>query len=86
MVVGCAKEHLAELVKQYRHRPFIDAELRAGKIARALQKHGGWIGEEDLAEETGLTPDQIEAGVTWRSIELLRWRQQFGGDGPESSS
>jgi hypothetical protein len=46
----------------------------------------GRISEKDLAEETGLTPDQIEVGVTWQSIEFLRWRQQFGGDGPESSS
>ncbi|GGX55570.1 hypothetical protein [Streptomyces noursei] len=67
MVVGCTKEHLAELVKQYKHRPFVDAELWAGQIARALQKHEGRISEEDLAEGTGLTPDQIEAGATWQT-------------------
>lgn len=73
MVVGCTKEHLADLVEQYKRRPFIEAELWAGKIARALQKYEGRINEEDLAEETGLTPDQIEAGVTWQNIEFLRW-------------
>jgi len=86
MVVGCTKEHLAELVEQYKHRPFIEPQLWAGKIARALDKYGGQISEEDLARETGLAPDQIEAGVTWQSIEFLRWREQFGEDGPEPSS
>jgi hypothetical protein len=46
----------------------------------------GRISEKDLAEETGLTPDQIEAGVKWQNIEFLRWRQQSGDDGHESSS
>jgi hypothetical protein len=78
MVVGCTKEHLAELVEQYKHRPFAGAELWSGKIARALQKYEGQINEEGLAEETGLTPDQIEAGVTWQNLEYLRWREQFG--------
>ncbi|UQW99267.1 hypothetical protein [Streptomyces sp. RerS4] len=32
MVVGCSREHLAELVEQYKNRPFIDAELWAGKV------------------------------------------------------
>ncbi|MFD7169020.1 hypothetical protein [Streptomyces violascens] len=86
MVVGCTKEHLAELVEQYKHRLFIEPQLWAGKIARALQKHGGRINEEDLAEETGLAPDQIEAGVTWQSLEYPRWRQQSGEDGPDPSS
>lgn len=85
MVVGCTKEHLAELIGQYKRRPFVDAELWAGKIARALQKYEGRINEEDLAEETGLTPDQIEAGVMWQNIEFLRWRQHVDEDGPEPS-
>lgn len=38
MVVGCTEEHLAELVEQYKHRPFVEPQLWAGKIARALQK------------------------------------------------
>jgi hypothetical protein len=82
MVVGCTKEHLAELVEQYKHRPFAGAELWSGKIARALQKYEGQINEEGLAEETGLTPDQIEAGVTWQNLEYLRWREQFGENDP----
>ncbi|MGW0825288.1 hypothetical protein [Streptomyces sp. NPDC002845] len=74
------------IVDQYKHRPFIEPQFWAGKIARALQKHGGRLSEEDLAEETGLTPEQIEAGVTWQSLEYLRWREQFGDDGPGASS
>lgn len=37
MVVACTKEHLAALVKEYRQRPFADAELWAGEIARAIE-------------------------------------------------
>ncbi|MFG3408958.1 hypothetical protein [Streptomyces sp. NPDC048142] len=85
LVVGCVKEHLAELIKQYKRRPFVDAELWAGKIARALQKYEGRISEEDLAAETGLAPNQIEAAATWQNIEVLRWREQFGKDGPDPS-
>ncbi|MFJ5220172.1 hypothetical protein ACIP98_36470 [Streptomyces sp. NPDC088354] len=63
MVVGCSREHMAELVAQYKHRPFIDAELWAGKISRAIEAHGGKVSPEELAEETGLTEEQIEFGV-----------------------
>ncbi|MFJ4689680.1 hypothetical protein [Streptomyces sp. NPDC088789] len=36
----------------------------AGRGPSGREKYEGRISEEDLAEETGLTPDQIEAGVT----------------------
>ncbi|SHL56983.1 hypothetical protein MOV08_20610 [Streptomyces yunnanensis] len=83
VVVGCTKEHLAELVEQYEHRPFVQSELWAGKIARAVEKHRGRISKEVLAGETGLTPEQIAEGVAWENLDYLRWRQQFGDDGPE---
>ncbi|PAZ12913.1 hypothetical protein CLM62_27695 [Streptomyces sp. SA15] len=83
MVVGCTQEHLKELVEQYKRRPFVDAELWAGKIGRAMQQHPDGIDEEDLARETALSPEQIELGVLWH-LEFLRWREQFGqGDGAD---
>jgi hypothetical protein len=86
MIVGCSREHLAELVEQYKQRPFVDAELWAGKIGRAIEAHGGRISPEELAEETGLTEAQIELGVLWQNLGALRWHQRFGkGDGPESA-
>ncbi|MFJ2875521.1 MULTISPECIES: hypothetical protein [unclassified Streptomyces] len=82
---ACSREHLAELVEQYKHRPFVEAELWAGKIGRAIEQHRGEISEEDLARETGLTPEQIEAGVMWQNVEFLRFKRQQGGDGSDPS-
>lgn len=78
MVVGCTQEHLKELVEQYKRRPFVDAGPWAGKIGRAMQQHPDGIDEEDLARETGLSPEQIELAVLWQNLEFLRWREQFG--------
>ncbi|MEU8975899.1 hypothetical protein AB0D11_43105 [Streptomyces monashensis] len=86
MVVGCTKEHLAELVEQYKQRPFVDAELWAGKIARVMQQHPEGVSDKEMSRETGLKPAQIELGVLWQNLEFLRWRQEFGDDDPESSS
>ncbi|MGW9032222.1 hypothetical protein ACWGQ5_51210 [Streptomyces sp. NPDC055722] len=72
-----------ELVEQYKRRPFMYAELWAGKITRVLRQHPKGISEEDLAKETGLTPDEIRHGVTWRNAEIQRWREQFD---PEQDS
>ncbi|AGP56315.1 hypothetical protein [Streptomyces rapamycinicus] len=37
-----------------------------------------------VAEETGLTQDQIKLGVLWQNLGALRWLQRFGkGQGPE---
>lgn len=86
MVVACSREHLAELVEQYKHRPFIDAELWAGKIYRAMEEHPDGISSEALAEETGLDQAQIELGVLWQNMGALRWHQQYGqgqDEGPE---
>lgn len=86
MVVGCSREHLAELVEQYKGRPFIDAELWAGKIGRAIEARGGKVTPEKLTEETGLTEAQIELGMLWQNLGALRWHQRFGGEGPPEST
>ncbi|KUN89898.1 hypothetical protein AQJ66_02185 [Streptomyces bungoensis] len=74
------------LVDVYRQRPFVDAELWAGKIGRAIEAHRGRISPKELAKETGLTQEQIELGESWQSLDALRWHRRFGkADGPESS-
>ncbi|MGW3956036.1 hypothetical protein ACWEKM_35185 [Streptomyces sp. NPDC004752] len=84
-ITACSREHLAELVEQYKQRPFVDAELWAGKIGRAIEAHGGRISPEELAEETGLTEGEIELGVLWQNLGAHRWHQRFGkGDGPQT--
>ncbi|MGV9566026.1 hypothetical protein [Streptomyces sp. NPDC003480] len=76
MLVGCSREHLDELVEQYKRRPFVDAELRAGKIARVLRQHPEGVSEEGLARESGLTHEQIQRGVMWQNTEAQRWLEQ----------
>ncbi|MGP3980086.1 hypothetical protein [Streptomyces sp. KR80] len=58
------------LCGEHYSRPFVDAELWAGKIARVLQEHPDGFSEEELVEETGLDLGQIEAGVMWQNIEF----------------
>ncbi|MGI5532461.1 hypothetical protein ACQEVX_35370 [Streptomyces syringium] len=85
-LTACSREHLAGLVEQYKHRPFVDEELWAGKIARAMDQHDGRISTEELMATTGLDQDQIERAVQWQNLEFLRWRHQFGhGEGPGSA-
>ncbi|MCZ0984771.1 hypothetical protein O1M54_01950 [Streptomyces diastatochromogenes] len=85
-LTACSSEHVAALVEVYKQRPFVDAELWAGKIGRAIEAHRGRISPEELAEETGLTQAQIELGMSWQKLDALRWHQRFGKyDGPESA-
>jgi hypothetical protein len=81
MVVGCSREHLTELVEQYKRRPFVDEELWAGKIVRAMRKYPERrISEQDLARETGLAPDQVERAVDWQNAQVREWREKYGRD------
>ncbi|MFF3911631.1 hypothetical protein ACFYZJ_38170 [Streptomyces sp. NPDC001848] len=75
-LVACSREHLAELLEQYKRRPFVDAELWAGKIARVLRRHPEGVSEEDLARDSGLTHVQIQRGVMWQNTEAQRWLEQ----------
>ncbi|MFI5615793.1 hypothetical protein [Amycolatopsis sp. NPDC051903] len=68
MVSGCTDEHLQQLVKQYRKRPFVDAELWAGKVQRAvLANTTRRIDDDALVEMTGLAVEQIHAGIDWHN-------------------
>jgi hypothetical protein len=75
MVVACSPDHLDQLIEKYRRRPFVEAELWAGKMARAMFWHSGEAGEEELGAETGLSPEQIRQAVAWRDLEVERRRQ-----------
>ncbi|MGI5484838.1 hypothetical protein [Streptomyces lavendofoliae] len=77
-VVACSDDHLQQLIEDYKRRPFNDAELWAGRIARAERRHSGEMNADQLAEETGLTPEQIERGISWQTTRFMRWHEQFG--------
>jgi hypothetical protein len=65
----CTIEHLKARFEQ--QGTVGEAELWARRLARAAEAHGGSLGFEALAEETGLTYEQIGAGTLW---QLLCWK------------
>ncbi|MFD4589031.1 hypothetical protein [Streptomyces sp. NPDC058434] len=64
-LTACSAEHLTELIKKMRARPFVDEELWAGKVARALAAHPQGLSLYALAMETELTQDQIAQAALW---------------------
>ncbi|MFD3441660.1 hypothetical protein ACFWU3_29625 [Streptomyces sp. NPDC058685] len=77
-VVACSPEHLEELVDRYGRRPFENAELWAGKIARVIATHPTCLSVEELAYETGLTVSQVDLGALWQNEHVQRHRPQPG--------
>lgn len=84
LVTACTQEHLRELVEQYRQRPFVEAEQWAGKIMRAVAgSHGRRVDDDDvLCELTGLTVQQIHAGVAWHNDRARAMRTARTDDPP----
>ncbi|GAA2698800.1 hypothetical protein [Nonomuraea recticatena] len=70
-LTSCSREHLAALQEHYRHRPFVDEELWAGKMARALDRSEA-LTVEQLEEVTGLSREQIERCVAWLEAQVYR--------------
>ncbi|MGW7094704.1 hypothetical protein [Streptomyces sp. NPDC054874] len=64
-VSACSPEHLADLIDRYQRRPFTQAELWAGKIARSQERHPGESSVKDLCANTGLTRSHVEIGLLW---------------------
>jgi predicted phosphoribosyltransferase len=52
-------------------------------MARAMFWHSGEVGEDELIEETGLSPEQIEQAVTWHNMEVERRRELRRRDDPD---
>ncbi len=69
---GGTVEHLKARFEQ--QGTFGDAELWAAQLVRAAEAHGGRLGFQALAEETGLTHEQIGAGTLWL---LLCWKSSI---------
>ncbi|MFI6599445.1 hypothetical protein ACIBHX_24600 [Nonomuraea sp. NPDC050536] len=69
---ACSKEHLAELHDHYRRRPFVQEELWAGRIARAVQNATEELTAKDLIDATGLNLEQIERCRAWLEAQLYR--------------
>jgi hypothetical protein len=80
VVAACCAEHLAVLCDEYAHRPFVQEELWAGKIDRALQAAGGKaLPPAQLATATGLTHEQIQWAIRWRNRHIRQLRKDRRG-------
>ncbi|MEV6793442.1 hypothetical protein AB0M87_15880 [Streptomyces sp. NPDC051320] len=71
-LAACCEEHLNALRDQYRRRPFIEEELWAGKISRALDQHPDGLTAEELGRTTGLMLPDIRSAMAWHN----RWMHQ----------
>jgi hypothetical protein len=69
LVCACSAEHLTELELSYADRPFVEPELWAAKIRRAVRatqhRLDPLADRHWVATMTGLTTDQIGAAIDW---------------------
>lgn len=76
-LTACSREHLVALQEHYRHRPFVEEELWAGKIARALDSPHV-LTAEDLEKVTGLSRQQIQRSVAWLEAQIYAFPDPSG--------
>jgi hypothetical protein len=74
LVCACGTEHLIELERSYADRPFVEPELWAAKIRRAVrvtsQHHLDPLADRHwVATMTGLTAEQIGAAMDWLAAQ-----------------
>ena len=74
LVTGCSREHVDMLVEEYRRRPFVEEEQWAARIERALERHGGDLSADHLAEATGLARHEIDRAIAWLNARPRDWR------------
>lgn len=78
VLIACSLDHLAELVDEYRHRPYAVDELWAGKVCRALEENGGSLSLPAIAAASRLSEAQVERGVDWHNARARDWQRHFG--------
>ncbi|QNA75382.1 hypothetical protein C8250_028955 [Streptomyces sp. So13.3] len=71
LIVACSALHLAQLQEEYRQRPFINEELWAWQIVRALTGVATGATVDLIAFATGLIVPQIHRAIAWRNEQLL---------------
>ncbi len=75
-VVTCSDEHFDVIKDGYAHRPYVEEELWAAKLSRALGSGPPALSMEQLGRRTGLREPQIRAAVAWHN-ERLREQQRM---------
>ncbi|EYT79488.1 hypothetical protein CF54_31010 [Streptomyces sp. Tu 6176] len=70
LVTACSEAHLAVVRERYRHRPFVQEELWAAKIERALSGGTQVLTMERLGCRTGLHAPEIRRAIAWHNAHL----------------
>ncbi|MET8568831.1 hypothetical protein [Streptomyces sp. NPDC004783] len=76
LITACCDDHFDVVKEGYQDRPFVDEELWAAKLTRALSKGPPALSVEQLACRTGLQEPQIRRAIAWHN-EQLRQRQRM---------
>ncbi|GAA2281413.1 hypothetical protein GCM10010145_60370 [Streptomyces ruber] len=67
LLTACREEHLEELRETYRRRPFVEEELWAAKITRALTTGPPALTLTQLGCRTGLHAPEIRRAIAWHN-------------------
>ncbi|MFG3120103.1 hypothetical protein ACGF4C_37830 [Streptomyces sp. NPDC048197] len=66
-ITACGSEHFAVVKALYTHRPFVQEELWAAKITRALAAGPPVLSVAELACRTGLHEPEIGRAIAWHN-------------------
>ncbi|MFJ8806655.1 hypothetical protein [Streptomyces sp. NPDC102490] len=75
LITACSDDHFDVIKDGYAHRPFVDEELWAAKLTRALTTGPPALSMDQLGCRTGLQEPQIRAAVAWHN-ERVREAQE----------
>ncbi|MBQ0827021.1 hypothetical protein VM636_28775 [Streptomyces sp. SCSIO 75703] len=75
LVTACCDEHFDTVKQEYLRRPFVEEELWAAKLTRALTTGPPALSMDQLACRTGLHEPQIRRAIAWHN-ERMREEQQ----------
>ncbi|GAA3825884.1 hypothetical protein [Streptomyces chiangmaiensis] len=67
LITACSDTHFGVIREAYRRRPFVEEELWAAKIGRALTTGSPVVSLLELACRTGLDEQQIRRAVAWHN-------------------
>ncbi|MFV0137800.1 hypothetical protein ACLGIH_32195 [Streptomyces sp. HMX87] len=70
LITACSDPHFDAVREGYRHRPFVEEELWAAKLTRALTIGPSALSMEQLGCRTGLDEPQIRRAITWHNQHL----------------
>jgi hypothetical protein len=73
LITACGPEHFAVMREIYRRRPFVQEELWAAKITRALTGGASVLTFVELECRTGLHEPEIRRAIAWHN-EHGGWR------------